>query len=188
MDYFYFKGTKESLELKLSEFMTDADIQTFIDALDKIVEFIDEDEYVEKQLIFPEPPPGMLSFLIPIINLNINLKATSIATIALLFDINLTLGVSSAFLSMSGFNDRAFAFLNEPEERCLVMEALRTERIINKDVFSSHNSECVNDQLICQHRNERRCSIEEDEVEKILDSLCDRNVFTKTGTTYKYNY
>jgi hypothetical protein len=189
MDSFRFSGTEDSLKLKMSEFMSDIDIQHFIRNIEKIVEFLDDDEYVEKRFSFPQSQPGFLQFLIPNTNYNINIKALSLTTLALLFDIHITSGFMSALLGITGFNSHSIVLLNEIEgEKCMVMEALRNKRIINKKIFSNSNSECVNNHLNCRHNKEGICHVKTENIEGILDILCDKNVFTKIGNVYKYNY
>lgn len=189
MDYFTFKGTEENLKSKVSELMPETESQVFIDNIEKIIEFLDDDEYVEKRLSFPESRPGSLLFLVPKTNYNINIKAITVATLALLFDIKLTYGILSAFLGLTGFNSHSIILLNEIDgEKCLVIEALRNKRIVSKEVFSNYNYKCANNRLNCKYKNEETCNIEKTDIEKILDVLCDKNVFTKTGGKYKYNF
>ncbi len=110
--------------------------------------------------------------------------------LALLLDIKLSLGIASAALTIIGFNGQAIARINVSEgEKCLILEALqRKNRIIDENIFSDCNCECVHNDLKCKYQIEDKCTIQRDEIKHILDGLCDKNVFKKIKRLYKYNF
>ena len=71
----------------------------------------------------------------------------------------------------------------------MILEALQSKnRIINEDVFSTCNSECIHNDLKCKYQNSDRCTIRKDDIKRILDELSDKNIFRKIKTLYKYNF
>lgn len=89
-----------------------------------------------------------------------------------------------------GFNGQAIVKIDVDEgEKCLILEAMQSEnRIIDEDVFSMCNFECVHNDLNCKYQKEDRCTIRKDNITEILDGLCEKNVFKKIGKLYKYNF
>lgn len=127
--------------------------------------------------------------IIPIINVNINLKAITISILALLLDIDITKGFLSGFLAISGFNNKAFAKLDENAgEKCLLIEICsKQNHKINISYFNDIcENECVNNNLICRYRTEGKCMMEIQEVLQKCNSLVERNVLRKEGNTYSY--
>lgn len=131
-----------------------------------------------------------MNLLVGTSNYNINIKSLTLVAIALLLDIKLTLGFASAILSIIGFNNQAIVRINASEgEKCLILEAKQTDkRIINEDVLAIYNSECVHNDLICKYRDGDKCTIRKDDIKRILDELCNKNIFKKINSLYKYNF
>lgn len=187
---FSFSGSKENLEQEITKMIEKKDVNKFIDGITKLSPYFCDDEYINVTTYIPETNPDVLECLIPNTNYNINLKAVTITILAAILDVNLTKGFASAALSISGFNNHAVVKLNETEgEKCVVLEILRTKsRVITKDILPPSNRECINNILNCKHRSGDQCKIEEEEMKKILLSLCDKNVIRENGNgVYKYN-
>lgn len=193
-EYFTFNGSESDLIIELSKFMPEPASQIFISGLKEHLSLLEEQECFKEIPSFPEETTatssGMLQLLIKSSNININIKATTILVLALLLDIKLTLGIASAALTIIGFNGQAIARIDVSEgEKCLILEALqRKNRIIDEDVFSSCNSECVHNDLKCKYQKEEKCTIRRDEIKHVLDVLCDKNIFKKIKNLYKYNF
>lgn len=127
--------------------------------------------------------------IVPIINVNINLKTVTISILALLLDIDITKGFLGVFLAASGFNNKAFAKLDEnADEKCLLIEICSNQN--HKTNISYFNDicekECVNNNLICRYRTDGKCLMKIQEVLQKCDSLVERNVLKKEGDTYSY--
>lgn len=193
-EYFTFHGTESELKDRLSTFMSVEDSQSFINGFQDYLQYLGEDEFVEKTILSPETDADasseMMYFLLPSSNYNINIKALTLTAIALLLDIKLTIGVASAVLLILGFNNQAIARVDVSEgEKCLILEAMQSKnRVINEDVFSMCNFECVHIDLKCKYQNGDKCTINKENIKAILDGLCDKNLFKKIHSLYKYNF
>lgn len=193
-EYFTFNGSEIDLRTKLSTFMSESDSQAFVSGLKDYTQLLGSDEYVRETISFPtsdsESDEKMMYLLIKSSDFNINIKAATLITLALLLDIKLTLGIASAALTITGFNGQAIARVDVSEgEKCLVLEAMQSKnRIIDENVFSVCNSECVHNDLRCRYQSEDKCRISGEDIKRILDGLCDKNIFKKFGNLYKYNF
>lgn len=193
-DYFTFHGTEQELKEKLSSFMSKEDSLSFIHGLQNYCPNLEEGEYIDKELSLSEDDSSSdtntMHLLLSHYDLNINIKALTLATLALLLDIKLTLGFASSTLAILGVNNQAIVRIDVTEgEKCLILEAIHSpNRIINTDVFALCRHQCVHNNLECNYKDGETCKITTDKIEKILDSLCDKNVFTKIKGFYKYNF
>lgn len=193
-EYFTFCGTESELKEKLSTFMSEKDSQSFVNGLQDYLQYLGEDEFVEKTTSSTEADRDsdteMVNLLIQSFNYNINIKALTLTAIALLLDINLTLGLASATLSILGFNNQAIVRVDVSEgEKCLILEAMQSKnQVINEDVFSMCNFECVHNDLACKYQDDDKCTISKENIRTALDGLCDKNIFKKIGSFYKYNF
>lgn len=193
-EYFTFNGTASELKVKLSTFMSEADSLSFTNSLKKFAQCLEGDEFIKETISFPRCKPDMDSAMAYLLtassNYNINIKATTLVAIALLLDIKLTVGFASTTLAVLGFNSQTIVRIDVSEgEKCLILEAMHSKnRIINEDVFSVCNSECVHNDLRCKYQNEDKCTIKKDDIRKILNKLCDKNIFKRIKNFYKYNF
>lgn len=193
-EYFTFHGTENELKDRLSTFMSVEDSQSFINGFQDYLQYLGEDEFVEKTILSPETDVdanlGMTYLLLQSSNYNINIKALTLTTIALLLDIKLTIGVTSAALLIMGFNNQAIARVDVSEgEKCLILEAMQSKNhVINEGVFSMCNFECVHNDLKCKYQDGDKCTINKEDIKTILDGLCDKNIFKKIYGLYKYNF
>ena len=189
-EYFSFSGTQNELKLILSTFLSEEDSQSFINNFYTIIPNLGKDEFIEIHSSYPSHIPGTYCLIIDSINYNINIKALTITTIALLLDIKLTLGFAATTLAILGINSYAVVKINVSEgEKCLILEAIQnTKRLINEDVFSSFNSECIHNNLDCKYKSEGKCTIKRDDIKRTLDRLCKKNIFKKINSYYKYNF
>lgn len=193
-DYFTFCGTEDELIAKLSTFMSEKDSQSFVNGLQDYLQYLGRDEFVEKTTALSEndgkKDTEMIGLLIQSYNYNINIKALTLTAIALLLDIKLRLGIASATLAILGFNNQAIARIDALEgEKCLILEAMHSKnRVINEDVFSMYNFECVHNDLDCKYQEDDKCTISKENIKAILDGLCGKNIFKKIGSFYKYNF
>lgn len=193
-DGFVFKGTYKDLVSKFSEFLAEKDAQILASHIADYHDVIDADETIEVKRIGisqqAESEDNLMHLLLEDCEININIKALSLMTIALLLDIKLTLGLAATSLALLGVNGQAIVKVAANEgEICLIREALlRDNRIINVSVLPVCSSECVNNDLNCKFRYDGKCTICSKDIEEILDRLSEKNVFTKIKKYYKYNY
>lgn len=193
-EYFTFNGTENELKAKLSTFMSEKDSQAFINGIHDYLQYLGEDEFIEKTVSSSktdsDADSGMIYFIRQPSSYNINIKALTLTTIALLLDIKLTLGLASATLSILGFNNQAIVRVDVSEgEKCLILEAMQSKnRVINEDVFSMCNFECVHNDLNCKYQDGDKCTMSKETIKVVLDSLCDKNIFNKIKHLYKYNF
>lgn len=193
-DFFTFHGTESELKERLFSFMSEEDSQTFINGIQDYLQYLGEDEYIEKTSSVTKTDSDnnskMLHLLVQSSNYNINIKALTLTAIALLLDIKITLGWVSATLAILGFNNQAIVRVDVSEgEKCLILEAMQSKnRVINEDVFSVCNFECVHNDLNCKYQDDDKCTISKEDIKDVLDGLCDKNIFKKIGNLYKYNF
>ncbi len=193
-EYFTFCGTESELIAKLSTFMSEKDSQSFVNGLEDYLQYLGEDEFVEKTISSTKTDGDRdtetISLLIQSFNYNINIKALTLTAIALLLDINLTFGLASATLSILGFNNQAIVQVGVSEgEKCLILEAMQSKnRVINENVFSIYNFECVHNDWDCKYQDGDKCIIRKENIKTVLDGLCEKNIFKKIGSFYKYNF
>ncbi len=193
-EYFSFCGTESELKEKLLLFMSEEDSQSFINGIHNYRQFLGEDEFVERTLSFPKmdskTDSKILHLLVPSSNYNINIKALTLTTLALVLDIKLTIGLASATLAILGFNNQAIVRIDASEgEKCLILEAIQSKnRVIDEDVLSICNHQCVHNDLNCKYRDGDSCTINNEDINAILDGLCDKNIFKRIHKFYKYNF
>lgn len=193
-EYFTFRGTESELKEKLSLFMSEEDSLAFINGIQNYLQFLGEDEFVERTLSSPqvdsETDSKMLNLLIQSSNYNINIKALTLTALALVLDIKLTIGIASATLAILGFNNQAIVRIDASEgEKCLILEAIQSKnRVIDEDVFSICNHQCVHNDLNCKYQDGDSCTINKENISAILDGLCNKNIFKKIHKFYKYNF
>lgn len=110
--------------------------------------------------------------------------------LALVLDIKLTIGIASATLAILGFNNQAIVRIDASEgEKCLILEAIQSKnRVIDEDIFSICNHQCVHNDLNCKYQDGDSCTINKENINAILDGLCDKNIFKKIHKFYKYNF
>ena len=191
-DRLIFNGTYCELKSILSAFMSEQDATSFINGLKTLDLNLRSDELIKMHTTYsyPKDSAGFLYSLVGSTDYNINITAFTLTLIALLLDIKLTLGFSATTLAILGFNNHAIVRLDvSGGEKCLVLEAMqRNNRIIDEDVFSLCNSECIHNNLTCRYKCEDKYTMEKDIIKRTLDGLCDKNVFRKIGAYYKYNF
>ena len=189
MERLSFTGAKDDLILQLENYMTRSDAYKLIQCIDNYQSLLEKDEYFTKTIIIPKSIPGMMQFIIPKTNYNVNVKACTIVILALLLDIEINFPVGSALLAIKGINGQALVKLDEYHaEKCVVMEILRdNKRTGNVNMFSDNNGECVNNNLNCMYNDKGKCTINSEQLLKVLDSLDKKNVVRKDGINYLYN-
>lgn len=191
MKYFVIRGSKSEVESCFADLGIDASsANAIIDYLRKNKEILNSDEYVKISTEFPSFPPGMIGLMIPRTNYYINIKVATIVVAAFLADISLTQGALSMLLGLCGFSNTAITELNEElGEKCIVRETLaHNPKVGSPRILAPLKGECCNNDLSCKFRIEDRCHCTEDDILKIYEKLADRNMFSRIGEFYKYQW
>lgn len=170
---------------------------------EKIKSILSDDEKIEME--FPNLLPHLMSLFtvsyvasIPHLvwrnscsnRIYINLKASTIALLALLFDINVTDGIANFVLAVTGANLRLIAKTDEAEgEKCVLLEVYRKENHQASTDFFKHicGKECINNDMNCKYRRNGICTMDQERVKEVFESLRAKNVFTKRNASYRYN-
>lgn len=191
-DRLVFNGTRIELVDVLSQMMDREDAETLSRKLLLYRDLFDQDEYIEVKEQRGGGGGNNRFNILPIDDwdYNINLKALSLAAIALILDIKLRIGIASTALAIIGVSGQAIVEVSAEEaEKCLIREAiLQKPHIIDTNIFKDTMHECVHNNYNCRFKKNGMCLIAESDIEKILDRLSEKNVFTKIGDRYKYNF
>lgn len=191
MNFLEIKGSKSDVEFSFSELgINAANAHAIVDYLQKNKELLGDDECIKISTEFPSFPPGVIGLMIPKTNYYINIKVTTIVVAAFLADISFSNGVMSMLLGMCGFSNTAFAELNEElGEKCIVRETLaRNPKEGFAKILAPFKGECCNNDLSCKFRIENKCHCTEDDVLGIYEKLADRNMFSRIGNMFKYQW
>lgn len=186
-----FSGSKKELEKEILRFIEIRDVNKFINGITKLAPYLSwDDEYVKIITSIPETNPDIMEYLIPNTSYNINLKAATITILAAVLDVSLTNGFASLVLSLSGFNSHAIVKLDEYKgEKCIILEILKAEsRTVTESILPPDNKECFNCNLDCKYRFDSKCKIKREDIHKIFETLCDKNIIIENDNgEYKYN-
>ena len=129
-------------------------------------------------------------FIIPILDIHVNLKIATISILALLLDAALPLGVASQVLALSGVNNKAFAKLDEVEgDKCILFEVcvMSEKKAKLETLAKKYSKECINNHLKCKYRENAMCKITLYQIKGICDKLVSKNVFKSQNGFYFYN-
>lgn len=171
--------------------------QNILNTKRKIEGFLSDDEKLELLIDFPKTRRSknhniiVKYCILPRWNLNINLKASTIALIALILDIEVTNGIASFILAATGVDMRLITKLDEEMgEKCVLVEVYKKENHKAKSNILNqiYGKECINNDMNCKFRVQGICTIEQENVKEILDDLNNKNVLTKKNDFYKYNF
>lgn len=174
----------------------------------KLKEYIVADEEIKELLLFLENNTNILdttcesfkeidympsytkTFIIPETNYYLNLKTFTIFFVASLLDLKLTKSFTALALALYGVNSRAFVKLNEQEaEKCILIETIKkADKKGDKYILSNNKKECINNDFACKYRYCNKCNITYENIIEIYDNLTAKNVFTKVGDTFEYNF
>lgn len=191
MKYLEIRGSKSKVESYFADLGFDApSANAIINYLHKNKEVLNSDEYVKISAEFSSFPPGMIGLMVPRTNYYINIKVTTIVVAALLADITLTQGALSTFLGLCGFSSTALTELSEElGEKCIVRETLaRNPKVGSSSILIPLKGECCNNDLSCKFRIDGRCRCSKDDILKIYEKLTERNMFSRIGDFYKYQW
>lgn len=168
---------------------------------EKIKSILSNDEKIEME--FPNLLPHLMSlFTVSYVGsmphlgwrnsysnkIYINLKASTIALLALLFDIKVTDGIANFVLAATGVNLRLIAKTDEAEgEKCVLLEVYRKEdHQADPDTFFEQicGKECINNDMNCKYRCNGVCTMDQKRAKEIFESLTAKNVFTKQNDSH----
>lgn len=191
MEFFKVEGSQSAIYTEIAKFGLDIESSRILfDYVEKNQWLLGDNESIALSLKFPSFPSGTVGFMMPNYSYYVNLRIATVVIAALLLDINLTKGAAATFLALKGFSSTAITQLSEIEgEKCIVKETLRTkDRIGQIDILLPFHGECCNNDLECKYRRGEKCCCSEHDIFEIYSRLSERNMFTKWGTQFKYNW
>lgn len=164
------------------------DINTFLEYIYKNKDVLSSDEVCEVQMSFPAYKPGMMSLMIATNEYYINLKYSTIIILALILDIELTKGFASVLLGFLGMANATFVKISEYNgEKCIIKETINQKgKIGNESILAKYHGECCNNQYNCKYQNTDRCKCKKNDIINIYNSLCEKGIFKKNASNYKY--
>lgn len=133
-------------------------------------------------------PPGSLALMTSKYNYYINIKKTTVIIIALILDITITKGASSALINMHGISGPCVVKLNERNgEKCIVKETVFSKnRIGSVDVLQKFKGECCNCDMDCKYNKGDQCGCTKEDVREIYNNLTHIGLFKKAGEYFVY--
>ena len=176
MENYSYKGKREDVVKQLSAIMSIEDAIKFVINIKSFTDCLDIDEKIEIQERWPSHNFSSgynAACILMDTNYFINLKATTIAFIALVLDITLTEGIASIICALTGIKIRAITRLSN-DEKCIVKEALKNK---SREFECTMFLLCRNNLKGCEYRCGKRCGMTELEMQKALDNLVSKNVF-----------
>lgn len=186
-DLFRFNGDEQNLKMALKDYLEEQDIDKFIKFISNHP-FNNGTDYIQTEISFPSPPPGMMSFMVAQNKYNINLTKSTFLILSVIADIKIKIPIASTVMSMAGINTNTITKIDERKgEKCIVFEVMKNgKQHFNIDEFDN-KGECINNNFtLCQFRSSGLCSICKEDIKKILDSLVKRNVIKEKMGSYKY--
>jgi hypothetical protein len=156
-------------------------IGSLLDYLQKHNELLDDDEYVNIEAKVNKPSPGPIGFILMNKKYSINIKKSTIIILAFLLDLNLSKGIASLVLNLSGFSFQVLQKI-ENEEKCLVIDILLGNKK-NASDFNYNNEECVQNEIKCPYRDEYFCKRPIETINNLFEKLIAKQVIQK-----KLNY
>jgi hypothetical protein len=180
---------KESLKKKIAEDFSIHSNQISDEFLKFFEEFVNSkkqmygrvDRYVER----PLSPPGTLSFLVPKIYYNIDIKKSIYTLIGLLLDLYVTCGVTTVTLTMLGITKQTIGKLDlKNGDVCVYYLSCKksTNGFQTKQIFDIiYNRTCPYPEFICKHNQQGICHIQFDTLEEIFRRLVDIGAFSRTN-------
>ena len=111
------------------------------------------------------------------------MKLTTLWVLCVLLDIEITKGMAVALGGMTGILKQVvYKISEENAEKCVLLEIIRK----NMETLKA-SKECINNHLECKYRDTcDMCTIKEDDICSILQSLTNKGIIKKIGNTYKY--
>lgn len=184
---FSYSGNSYNLISKLNEFMSPLDSQIFLSNIHKLHEYLGSEEYINITSVYSKSKSGMMCFIVP--STDYNITALTLMAIATALDIRLKLGFVASSLAIIGFSGQAIVKLDvNAGEKCLVYEAMKNPKhIVGENIFLKNHGQCIHNNLPCKHRNNNSCTFSKQEIINTLSGLCNKNVFRKEGTSFKYD-
>lgn len=164
------------------------DINTFLEYIYKNKNVLSSDEVYEIKTKFPSFGARMMGFMIAENEYYINLKYSTIIILALILDIEFTKGFASVLLGFLGITDTTFVKISEYNgEKCIIKETInQKEKIGNEKILEKYHGECCNNQYNCKYQDTDKCKCCKTDIMNIYNSLCDKGIFKKYASSFKY--
>lgn len=172
----------KELENVLSQYIEKDQVETFVKKICRSG-YRNQEEYFYVEQCIPEVPKGTFSLLVMSKKYYINMKLTTLWVLCVLLDIEITKGMAVALGGMTGILKQVvYKISEENAEKCVLLEIIRK----NMETLKA-SKECINNHLECKYRDAcDMCTIKEDDICSILQSLTNKGIIKKIRNTYKY--
>lgn len=169
-------------------FENEHEINTFLSFIDNNKGVLSDGEIYQVKTKLPSLEAGTMGFLIMESEYYINLKYSTIIILSLILDIKLTKGFASVLIGFLGITNTSFVKINEYNgEKCILKETImQKDKVGNKNLLNKFHGECCNNQYKCKYKINDKCKCKEKDIITIFDNLCEKGVFKKYSSGYKY--
>ena len=101
---------------------------------------------------------------------------------------NVTKGFASVLIGFLGITNTSFVKINEYNgEKCILKETImQKDKVGNKNLLNKFHGECCNNQYKCKYKINDKCKCKKKDIITIFDNLCEKGVFKKYSSGYKY--
>lgn len=184
---FEINGSKMEILMQLiEEFdITTKEANIIFDYLDNHHDILGDDECFQRNNSIPYDEENSVNLLFSESGYYINVKKTTIAVLALVFDYYLTKGIFGTALALSGTELHAIMKLKE-EKLCLVKEMIfNHQKLHDSSSLSRFGLECINNDIQCHYNIDGECTLKEDQISLTLDYLSEKGIIKPIFNKYK---
>ena len=169
-------------------FENEHEINTFLSFIDNNKGVLSDGEIYQVKTKLPSLEAGTMGLLIMESEYYINLKYSTIIILSLILDIKLTKGFASVLIGFLGITNTSFVKINEYNgEKCILKETImQKDKVGNKNLLNKFHGECCNNQYKCKYKINDKCKCKKKDIITIFDNLCEKGVFKKYSSGYKY--
>lgn len=126
-------------------------------------------------------------YMIPKTDYYVNIKMTTIAIIALIFDLKITAGFSSAIAGILGATGKSIIKLSK-NQKCIVRYILEKKKKYFQFEEFLKEKNCKYNNLNCDIQREEFCGFNKEKLIEELENLVTNNVLEKEHAGYKLTF
>lgn len=188
MERLIINGNMKITQQKLSEIMDSDNVDIFIKYFHLYNRMLDDSEYFTVTEEYAGGGEGMTGLMIKKLNLNINLKLSTVWLVALLLDIGLTKGFTTVLLNLYGVHQASIKKIDVTSgELCCLIEFKADKNLNPVEFLKKCRNGCINCDISCRFRKEDMCTMKLSEITACIDKFIDAKVFCMVDGKYKYN-
>ncbi|PRX21694.1 hypothetical protein BX659_13136 [Orenia metallireducens] len=185
MNYIEFNNvTKFDLMKELIELTSSGrHVDKVLDFLSKNPEILEDEEYVN---ILKNPTrmrPGFYNTIMFDTKYSINIRKSLLILIMLILDSNLTKGVASTALTMTGIASKTIYKITE-QERCILLDTLISDKRVIDD-YLYFEKECVQNDIECPYRSNYLCNRNIAEIDNLVNELMRKEIINRSNGIIK---